>query len=125
MQRRRVLVAGVAAPVLLGGCDVKPVAVFADIPAALRTLEAMPPTAHMAEGWTLALDFPNRGAATETLFRRLDELTFAAGGRLYAAKDARMTPEAFASSAPRLAEFRRYVDPACRSDLAQRLRIIP
>jgi L-gulonolactone oxidase len=77
------------------------------------------------EGWTLALDFPNRGEATEALFRRLDELTFAAGGRLYAAKDARMTPEAFALGAPRLAEFQRHVDPACRSDLARRLRIIP
>ena len=44
-------------------------------------------------GVSLALDFPNRGAVTRALFDRLDAIVVAAGGRLYAAKDARMSGE--------------------------------
>jgi decaprenylphospho-beta-D-ribofuranose 2-oxidase len=38
------------------------------------------------EGYTLAVDFPNRAEARE-LIKRLEDQTVAAGGRLYFAKD--------------------------------------
>ncbi|MFM2354334.1 MAG: hypothetical protein RLZZ528_70 [Pseudomonadota bacterium] len=38
------------------------------------------------EGYTLAVDFPNRAEARE-LIKRLEDMTIAAGGRLYFAKD--------------------------------------
>lgn len=72
-------------------------------------------------GTTLALDFPNRGAATLDLFHRLDAIVAAAGGRLYAAKDARMPREMFESAYPALAEFLQYRDPGISSGLSRRL----
>ena len=72
-------------------------------------------------GVTLALDFPNHGAATRALFERLDAIVAAGGGRLYAAKDARMAGEFFRQSYPRLAEFGTYVDPGFSSDFARRV----
>ena len=39
------------------------------------------------EGYTLAVDFPNRDAA-RTLIARLEAMTLEAGGRIYLAKDA-------------------------------------
>src|SRR5262249_38380559 len=44
-------------------------------------------------GTTLALDFPNRGAATLDLLERLDDVVTAAGGAVYPAKDARLRAE--------------------------------
>ncbi len=72
-------------------------------------------------GVTLALDFPNHGAATLALFDRLDAIVGAAGGRLYAAKDARMSGEFFRRSNPRLDEFLPYIDPQFSSDFARRV----
>jgi L-gulonolactone oxidase len=63
------------------------------------------------EGTTLALDFRNRGAETLALMARLDEIVLAAGGRLYPAKDGRMSARLFQSGYPRLAEFAPHVDP--------------
>ncbi len=74
-------------------------------------------------GVTLALDFPNRGAATLALFDRLDAIVGAAGGRLYAAKDARMSAEFFRKSNPRLDEFMRFTDPNFSSDFSRRVMI--
>ncbi len=74
MQRRSVLAAGVAAPVLLGGCDVKPVAQFADIAAALRALETLPPTARMAEGWTLTQVLEHAAQSVEFSLRGFPQL---------------------------------------------------
>jgi FAD/FMN-containing dehydrogenase len=71
-------------------------------------------------GVTLALDFPNTGARIERLFRELDEIVVAAGGRLYPAKDARMTAELFGNTYVRWREFARYVDPACSSGFWRR-----
>jgi FAD/FMN-containing dehydrogenase len=72
-------------------------------------------------GVTLALDFPNRGASTLALFKRLDAVVGEAGGRLYAAKDARMPGEFFRRSYPRLGEFLPFIDPKFSSDFSRRV----
>ena len=72
-------------------------------------------------GATLALDFPNKGAATERLFARLDKVVSAAGGRLYAAKDARMPAAMFAASYPGLTQFSEFRDPGISSAMSRRL----
>jgi FAD/FMN-containing dehydrogenase len=74
-------------------------------------------------GTTLALDFPNRGAETLALLDRLDAITQAARGRVYPAKDGRMSPAAFAAGYPdgELARFRDSVDPAFSSSFWRRV----
>jgi len=72
-------------------------------------------------GATLALDFPNKGAATERLFARLDKVVSSAGGRLYAAKDARMPAAMFAASYPGLTQFSEFRDPGISSAMSRRL----
>jgi len=72
-------------------------------------------------GMTLALDFPNRGAATLALFDRLDAIVGAARGRLYPAKDARMSGEFFRRSYARLDDFLTFIDPKFASDFSRRV----
>jgi decaprenylphospho-beta-D-ribofuranose 2-oxidase len=79
-----------------------------------------------APGWTLALDFPARTPGLGPLLDRLDQLVIAGGGRVYLAKDSRVSPAALAQMYPRLAEFREFraaVDPGgiLASDLSRRL----
>jgi decaprenylphospho-beta-D-ribofuranose 2-oxidase len=78
-------------------------------------------------GWTLALDLP-AAPALGPLFRTLDRLVADAGGRLYLAKDSRLSPATFDRMYPRADEFRRLrreLDPdgVLQSDLARRLRL--
>jgi FAD/FMN-containing dehydrogenase len=73
------------------------------------------------KGVTLALDFPNDGPPTQALMNELDSIVFAAGGALYAAKDARMSPQSFAASYPRLKEFTTYIDPGFSSSFWRRV----
>jgi len=73
------------------------------------------------KGVTLALDFPNDGAPTLELMNELDSIVFAAGGALYAAKDARMSSESFIASYPRWQEFSSYIDPAFSSSFWRRV----
>lgn len=78
-------------------------------------------------GFTLALDVPAGGAAEE-LLPRLERITLDHGGRIYLAKDSRLSPEGFRRMHPRLPEFRAVlerVDPHARfqSDLSRRLCI--
>lgn len=56
------------------------------------------------EGYTLALDFPAT-AANLALLEHLDAITAEHGGRVYLAKDARISPQVFAAGYPRLQEF--------------------
>jgi FAD/FMN-containing dehydrogenase len=65
-----------------------------------------------APGITLALDFPIRAEASFDLFDRLARITQDHGGRMYPAKDARMTAEQFQAFYPQWQAFARYVDPA-------------
>ena len=72
-------------------------------------------------GTTLALDFPNKGAKTEQLFARLDAIVKEAKGRIYPAKDARMSQAMFEQGYPRLHEFIKYRDPGISSAFAKRV----
>lgn len=72
-------------------------------------------------GITLALDFPIRRDVTFKLIDRLATITAAHGGRMYSAKDARMTADQFQAAYPQWEEFAKYVDPEIDSGLWQRV----
>jgi FAD/FMN-containing dehydrogenase len=72
-------------------------------------------------GVTLALDFPNKGEKTHSLLRSLDAIVRDAGGRIYAAKDARMPRDLFESGYPQWTEFVKYRDPGISSAMSRRL----
>jgi FAD/FMN-containing dehydrogenase len=74
-----------------------------------------------APGFTIALDFPMRGSRTLRLLEELDGVVEQACGRLYPAKDARMSREAFLRSFPQYADFQGFRDPAITSDFARRV----
>lgn len=72
-------------------------------------------------GTTLALDFPNRGDATLALMDRLDAITMAGRGRVYPAKDGRMSAPTFSAGYSELERFRAQVDPAFSSSFWRRV----
>ena len=72
-------------------------------------------------GVTLALDLPNRGPETVRLLQGCDAVVREAGGAVYPAKDACMTPESFRAFFPRLGEFEPHVDPAFSSSFWRRV----
>jgi decaprenylphospho-beta-D-ribofuranose 2-oxidase len=79
-------------------------------------------------GWTLAIDVPAGVTGLARVLDDLDELVLSEGGRLYLAKDSRMSPAMMAASYPRLAEWQRVrdsLDPqgVFTSDLARRLSL--
>ncbi|MEP9396113.1 FAD-binding oxidoreductase [Mesorhizobium sp. KR2-14] len=63
-------------------------------------------------GYTLTLDFPNRGPATLALLDRLDAITVAAGGAVNPYKDARMGAATFEASFPDWRRLEVLRDPA-------------
>jgi FAD/FMN-containing dehydrogenase len=87
---------------------------FGDRPAPGLLSFAMP-------GATLALDFPNNGAKTLALLDTLDSIVRECGGRLYAAKDARMPAALFAAGYPDLPDFINFRDPGISSAMSRRL----
>ncbi|MFM8569007.1 MAG: FAD-dependent oxidoreductase [Candidatus Kapaibacterium sp.] len=74
-----------------------------------------------AEGITLSMDFKNEGTPTLRLMDDLDGIVRSAGGRLYPAKDARMSKEHFIHSYPRWDEFRTWIDPKFSSTFYRRM----
>lgn len=61
-------------------------------------------------GWTLAVDVPAGVDGLAATLDQLDAQVLAAGGRLYLAKDSRMSPGMMAASYPRLSEWQRVRD---------------
>jgi decaprenylphospho-beta-D-ribofuranose 2-oxidase len=83
-----------------------------------------------AEGYTLSLDFPLRRSELFALLEEFDEAVLEQGGRVYLAKDARLTPEVFRRMYPRHAEWgetKARFDPESRfrSELSRRLGLTP
>lgn len=72
-------------------------------------------------GVTLALDFANRGDKTRALLARLDDITRAAGGAVYPAKDACMSAQHFQGYYPHWRQFAEYIDPAFSSSFWRRV----
>ena len=72
-------------------------------------------------GYTLALDFPNHGAQTLALLESLDEVVRGVGGRVYPAKDARMSAASFRAYFPQWERFREHIDPRFSSSFWRRV----
>ncbi|MEG9433870.1 FAD-binding oxidoreductase [Terriglobus sp. ADX1] len=72
-------------------------------------------------GITLALDFPIKPGKSFPLFDRLASMTLDYGGKLYPAKDARMTAAQFQKSYPQWQQFARYKDPLLSSSFWERV----
>lgn len=80
------------------------------------------------EGYTLALDLPVADPDLFPFLDKLDAIVLKHGGRVYLAKDARLSASTFRAMYPQLEEWsavKRQVDPENRfsSDLARRLEI--
>jgi FAD/FMN-containing dehydrogenase len=67
------------------------------------------------------LDIPNEGKKTLRVLERLDEKVVEAGGRVYPAKDARMSKESFQHYFPERREFENFKDPHFSSSFWRRV----
>jgi FAD/FMN-containing dehydrogenase len=74
-------------------------------------------------GITLALDFPIRHEISFDLLDRLAKITLEHGGKMYPAKDARMTAGQFQDFYPQWEDFSRYIDPHFSSAFWQRVTV--
>lgn len=72
-------------------------------------------------GVTLAVDFRNQGRKTLDLLAALDAIVFEAGGRLYPAKDGRMSAAALRVGYPQFDRFTPHLDPALSSAFWRRI----
>jgi L-gulonolactone oxidase len=72
-------------------------------------------------GASLALDFPNRGQSTLELLARLDAIVQDAGGRIYPAKDGRMSAAQFRAGYPRWPKLEAARDPLFQSAFWRRV----
>ena len=74
-------------------------------------------------GYTLAMDFPDKGDDTLKMFEAFDNLVMDAGGAVYPAKDARMSRDVFLKSFPGINEFMKYKDEKFCSDFWRRVNL--
>ncbi|MFL5496329.1 MAG: FAD-dependent oxidoreductase [Gemmatimonadales bacterium] len=74
-------------------------------------------------GITLAVDFAFRGPRTLALLEELDQVVREAGGAVYPAKDARMSPESFRRFFPAWERFAVQVDPRFSSSFWRRVQL--
>jgi FAD/FMN-containing dehydrogenase len=72
-------------------------------------------------GATLAMDVPYEGSKTLQALTHLDEIVRALDGRLYPAKDARMSAQDFQHMYPEWKTFSTYIDPAFSSSFWRRV----
>lgn len=72
-------------------------------------------------GYTLAVDFPNRGQAVLDLMNDLDSIVMDHGGRIYPAKDARMSATLFQAQYPQWRDLEKLRDPAFSSTFWRRV----
>ena len=73
------------------------------------------------EGATLAMDFPFLGNKTLRLLDELDQVVMQSGGRVYPAKDARMSAALFQQAWPQWQELEAMRDPLIMSDFWRRV----
>lgn len=71
-------------------------------------------------GYTLTMDFPNRGRKTLDLLNQLDKLTIGSGGRVNPYKDQRMCPETFKAGFPEWQQLEEMRDARFCSDFWRR-----
>lgn len=74
------------------------------------------------EGITVALDLPNTGEAALRAMDACDQIVHANGGRVYLAKDARLSSEMFHRMYPNVERFINYVDPKMSSMMWKRIQ---
>lgn len=72
-------------------------------------------------GLTLTLDFANSGPSLFKLLDTFDQLVLSAKGRVYPAKDARMSPEVFKAGFPNYREWLKFKDPQLNSSFLNRV----
>ncbi len=92
--------------------------------AVLKTFGDVPSPGLMSfprAGVTLALDLPNRGPASVDLLQACDAVVRDAGGAVYPAKDACMTPDSFRAFFPQWEAFSAFLDPAFSSSFWRRV----
>jgi decaprenylphospho-beta-D-ribofuranose 2-oxidase len=80
-------------------------------------------------GWTFTLDIPLGSSDLRPMLARFDRMVADAGGRVYLAKDAALSPDLVSTMYPRLSEWRKIrdrLDPGqhMRSDLDRRLDLV-
>lgn len=73
------------------------------------------------EGVTLAFDLPYKGRQTNCLLDKLDQIVMECEGKVYPAKDARMSSLAFKTFFPQWEKFLSYMDPKFSSSFWRRV----
>jgi len=69
----------------------------------------------------LALAFPKTGASLYAIFDRCEELGRETGGRIYVAKDCRVSGPTFRAMYPAWEQFREHIDPKMSSSWWRRV----
>lgn len=71
------------------------------------------------EGYTLALDFPNKGDKTLELFKEIDQIVKSCGGSLYPAKDSRKECAEIIKNKTNFKNFAQNIDPIIQSNFSK------